>query len=260
MKQEMATDRETQIAKLDAARFLEFSGACAVCQIEAQFADIVRSHVRPLLPHALLAAVVGRIDLEHLQMLHFVGVDYPTAALAALPSSLNLRERPVVKQWLAERDPLVLALPRDAHRLSERERFEIESFGLGHLAIHGSVDISSRSGVYLSFGQVSESVSDEAAKRVLRLMAPALSQALLAVYANERADAIEPANALTTLEKELLKCVTAGRSNGEIAQMRGRSVATVRNQLHATLKKLGISNRTEAARFVLRQDGAWWRG
>ncbi len=235
--------------RVEAMRLYELSRACADCCSEAQFIEIVRTWVRPLLPHGLLAAAVGRVDLNHLEVLRLIGVDYPQGALELLPKVLNLRERPVVQAWLAAREPLIVSLPRDANRLSSRERLEIESFGLGRLAIHGAVDVSSRAGVYLSFGQVDEALTDEALKGQLRLIAPPLSQALMTVHSRARASSPDPLNSLSPAERELLFWLVVGRSNAEIAQLRGRSVATVRNQLHSVFNKLGVSSRIEAVRL-----------
>ena len=47
-------------------------------------------------------------------------------------------------------------------------------------------------------------------------------------------------------ERELLRWLSAGHSNAQIAGLRQRSPATVRNQLWALYQKLGVGRRTEA--------------
>jgi glycosyltransferase involved in cell wall biosynthesis/DNA-binding CsgD family transcriptional regulator len=51
---------------------------------------------------------------------------------------------------------------------------------------------------------------------------------------------------LTDREQELLRWLTAGHSNMQIAELRRRSPATVRNQVCALYEKLGVSKRAEA--------------
>jgi DNA-binding NarL/FixJ family response regulator len=51
---------------------------------------------------------------------------------------------------------------------------------------------------------------------------------------------------LTDREKELLRWLAAGHSNVQIAELRRRSPATVRNQVCALYEKLGVSKRAEA--------------
>jgi LuxR family transcriptional regulator, quorum-sensing system regulator CviR len=232
--------------------FFELAQACADCRTEDQFQRLVRQWVRPLLPHGLLAAVLGRIDLEHLEICRFVGVDYPEEALRQLPLVINLRERPVVQRWVQTREPLVLQLPEDAQLMSERGRFEVEAFQLGRLAIHGLVDLAAKTGSYFSFGQVPVDIDKRALLTTLALVAPLLHQALMAVHQNTVEPKPSPLSILSPAERELLQWVAAGRSNNEIAHLRGRSAATVRNQIHSAFVKLGVSSRIEAVRIVLK--------
>jgi DNA-binding CsgD family transcriptional regulator len=52
---------------------------------------------------------------------------------------------------------------------------------------------------------------------------------------------------LSPVERELVVWLAEGRSNAEIAAMRCRSLATVRNQLHQLYRKLGVKTRGQAA-------------
>jgi DNA-binding NarL/FixJ family response regulator len=49
---------------------------------------------------------------------------------------------------------------------------------------------------------------------------------------------------LSSAEREVFELVRRGLSNKEIAAERGRSVATVKNQLQAVFQKFGVSSRT----------------
>lgn len=62
-----------------------------------------------------------------------------------------------------------------------------------------------------------------------------------------------PGSAAT--ERELFRWVAAGRTNAEIAALRGRSLATMRNQLHSAYAKLGVANRAEAMRVLHAGNG-----
>lgn len=232
--------------------FYGLARACAGCASEEQFADLVRTWVRRLLPHGVLIAAIGRIDLEHLEIQHAIGVDCPPDALSQIPRLLNLRDRPVVRHWLRTGEPLCLQLPEDAALTSLRERQEIEHFGLGRLAIHGMVDLKARSGSYFSFGQVDTSLDRSVLLDTLRLIVPSLHQAMLQSCRAENDQRADPLAALTAAERELMQWVAAGRTNNEIAELRNRSAATVRNQIHSAFVKMGVTNRSEAIRVLLR--------
>jgi DNA-binding NarL/FixJ family response regulator len=57
---------------------------------------------------------------------------------------------------------------------------------------------------------------------------------------------------LTSAEREVAVLVSAGCSNGDIAQRRRTSVRTVENQLASVFKKLGIASRHELVERVAR--------
>ena len=52
--------------------------------------------------------------------------------------------------------------------------------------------------------------------------------------------------ALSEAEQEIMHWLAQGKTNMQIAHLRGRSAATVRNQLHSVFRKLGVETRTQA--------------
>ena len=243
-------DRNKIDSRREAQLLYSLANECSRCRSRHDFEQIARTSARTLLAHTSLIAAVGRIDLDHLEIVHVIPVDYPEAGTAALRRWLNLRERPALMHWLRSREPLVLDITQDAHLLSELERNEIESLQLGRVAAHGVVDLAARSGSYLSFAGVPPETPKVQLERMLRLIVPHLHQALEATRRNER-DAAPSGAVLTIIERELLRLVAAGRTNAEIALTRGRSEATVRNQLTVAFRKLGVRNRMEAVRADL---------
>ncbi|MGE5263755.1 MAG: response regulator [Acidobacteriota bacterium] len=58
---------------------------------------------------------------------------------------------------------------------------------------------------------------------------------------------------LSSREMEILKCITRGQSNKEIAKMLGISRQTVKNHMTSILRKLAVNDRTQAAVYALRR-------
>jgi DNA-binding NarL/FixJ family response regulator len=58
---------------------------------------------------------------------------------------------------------------------------------------------------------------------------------------------------LSPREMEILRFVTQGKSNKEIAQSLGISHQTVKNHMTSILKKLDVRDRTQAAVYALRR-------
>jgi DNA-binding CsgD family transcriptional regulator len=223
---------------------------CSDCRSQADFTRIVRSSGQALLPHASLIAALGRVDLDHLEIVHIAAVDYPTVGVTSLRRLANLRDRPALKHWIECRSPMVLDIGHDAYMMSELERNEIATLKLGRIAAHGVVDLAARSGSYLSFTGVDEGLPRQHVEQQLRLIVPHLHQALVSCYMCEQRAPVA-GESLTRTEHEILRWVSAGRTTAEIALMRGRSASTVRNQLTVIFRKLGVRNRAEAVRVEL---------
>lgn len=63
----------------------------------------------------------------------------------------------------------------------------------------------------------------------------------------------ETFRALSTREMEILKLITRGLSNKEIAKSLGISRQTVKNHMTSILRKLAVNDRTQAAVYALRR-------
>jgi len=64
----------------------------------------------------------------------------------------------------------------------------------------------------------------------------------------------QPSKELTPRERSILVLVAEGKRNREVAQALGISEATVENHLHHIFQKLGVTTRTEAARYILERQ------
>lgn len=223
---------------------------CSTCRDQQDFERIARTSARELLPHASLIAALGRIDLEHLEIVHLAAVNYPQEGVDALRRTFNICDRPALMHWLRTREPLVLDLACDGGLMSELERENVKALRRGRVAAHGVVDLTARSGSCLIFAGVEAGLSQAAIVATLQLITPHLHQALVAAHLNNGA-AVAMHAGLTSTERDVLRLVAAGRTNADIAKARGRSESTVRNQLTVAFRKLGVRNRAEAVRVAL---------
>lgn len=225
--------------------------AVDVCS-EAAFHDLVINHVAALLPHGTLLAVLGEFTFEHLTIQHHITCRYPEWAFAQIPKVINIRERPVIARWLKTRKPVIVDLEHDAKLLSERKLFEIQAFSLGRIAVHGLPDLNNHMGSYFSFALVDPALDRAVLSQRLSMICPLLHIALSQVFRQSKAIGA-PEHDLTAIERELLTWLAAGRSNQQMAELRQRSLSTVRNQLEKLYAKLGVSTRAEAVALALRQ-------
>lgn len=238
---------------IDPLALYELVNRCIDCDDLAQFKRVLEQLLPSLLPHRGMIAVIGSIDLDHLQVLRVLDVDAPPALLGELAYPLRMSDRLALKTWLTQRQPVVLG-GDDGHGLmSGTEARELSQHQLGRVAAHGEVDLAARSGSYFSFFGVDRALPAPQIRRLLESIIPPLHQAFVRLHKSTLAHDCDAENqVLTDTELEILKWVSAGRSNSEIAQLRARSVATVRNQLHRIYEKLGVANRLEAVRWLQR--------
>lgn len=239
-----------RLSTKQAIQFADFALAATAVANEADFRALIERQVQPLLPHGILLAVIGQLNFEHLTVHRHVAINYPEWAKDQVIQPINIRDRPLLQRWLHTRAPVIACPVADRALMSEREIYESEAIGLGRLALHGLPDLTSRMGSYFSFAQVPPDIDKAELTQRLTIMTPLLHIALFQAT-RSGSDASPPARNLTAIEQELLVWLAAGRSNDEMAQLRQRSPATIRNQLAKLYEKLGVSTRAEAVAFAL---------
>lgn len=209
---------------------------------EDEFRNYLRERIRPLLPHGMMIAALGRLTVDAVRIDHVIGIDYPQEFIDQVEREISLEKRPVVAHWLANRKPILLDPALHGSMLSEMERREIDDFELGNLAIHGHIDISGRMASYFSFARVPSPLEERYAQ-ILEVLAPHIHAAVMKVIPRSSGLVM-----LSKKELEALRWVVDGRTNRAIAAILGKSDLTVRNQLHQLFRKLGATNRAEAIR------------
>ncbi len=137
-------------------------------------------------------------------------------------------------------------LSRSAYRRLELYRECDRPVGIEHM-MRLWIDPRGRAAARLEFDRATSDF-DERDRAVLDLLLPHLRQFWRAAAARRRrADGLlEPDGRVTVREREIVRHVAAGRTNGEIAWMLGISVDTVRKHLENVYAKLGVHTRTEA--------------
>ncbi len=98
-----------------------------------------------------------------------------------------------------------------------------------------------------------EGIRTVAAGRTFLFAALASSVAAATPGAGWREQTYETPDALTGREREVLKLMTSGISNGEIAAALRLGEGTVRNHVSSILSKLGVSDRTRAVLIALQK-------
>ena len=96
-----------------------------------------------------------------------------------------------------------------------------------------------------------EAVLDVAEGR-LRIPDKAVRRVFAMVRGRRKPVSRQPSNKLTALEREILTLFASGRSYAEIAEARGNSTVTVRNNIYRVQDKLGIATKQELVIWAVR--------
>ncbi|MGM1064464.1 response regulator [Saccharothrix sp. Mg75] len=88
------------------------------------------------------------------------------------------------------------------------------------------------------------------------LIAPSVTARLLAAFAGAgpAATPVQPVEALTEREEQVLAAVAAGCTNGEVAQQLHITLSTVKTHVTSLMNKLGARNRVEIAIWAHETD------
>ncbi|MEY2842353.1 MAG: hypothetical protein RI920_390 [Pseudomonadota bacterium] len=240
-----------QLTTEEAVGFSRFAEAAIECKSANGFVGLINEHVSRFIPHRFMLAIIGQLSFEHLTVHHHVGVNYPDWALAHFTRPSSMRERPLLQRWLHSRSPVIVCTDKDHHLMSEREISESRQIGMGRIALHGLPDLTSRMGSYFSFAQVCAEIDSMTLSYRLALITPLLHVALLQAFRYGAKRPFQTAPKLTRIEEELLMWIVAGRTNQEMANLRSRSPATIRNQLFKMYEKLGVATRAEAVAVAM---------
>jgi DNA-binding NarL/FixJ family response regulator len=115
--------------------------------------------------------------------------------------------------------------------------------------VHGALKAGARGFLLKDAGPELLTQAIRAAANGDALIAPSVTVRLLANFAGSAASTtpVQPIDALTDREEEVLLTVASGRTNAEIAEDLHISLSTVKTHLASLMQKLGVRNRVEIA-------------
>lgn len=123
-------------------------------------------------------------------------------------------------------------------------RSAVRAGALGYILKRSSMDVLERAITLVLAGE-----------RYVQVPAEFLDGADEAAAPAERPRGADPLEGLTARQHEVLKLLALGHSNKEIAKSLGLLEGTVKVHVRDILRKLGVSNRTQAAMLVARAQG-----
>lgn len=221
-----------------------------------QFFVWLQGSLQALMPHQIALCGAYLRQRRSLQFEVFNSVPVPEALQRCAGDAQSEPLRLLQQAWLAAQQrpcavPWTLLEPGGDTQLSDALR----EGGFHDALVHG-VSRPQRPGEIESFFVLlsRQGPWQEAQRHHLELLMPHIHSTWLRVLGNEltlgelrigSADA-PLVRAITERERDILRGLTEGKSNRQIAQMLGISALTVKNHVQNILRKLGVANRAHA--------------
>ncbi|MGB8516292.1 MAG: response regulator transcription factor [Gallionella sp.] len=217
---------------------------------EEEFVQWTQTGLQKIFPHGMLACGIGVLAGQDMDIKHVVFANFPQEYVDSLQQANGLTNSPIMARWMRDLQPILFEpdtqIGNDFGDRAWLEKFH--QFGLINVAAHGQCDLDNESGSYFSFSRIPGSLSKRHAL-LLQLLVPHLHSALVRITPNlfttERTLARMQVP-LTQRESEILKWLSKGKTNAEIAQLMYTSESTVKKHVQRVLLSMGVSTRTEA--------------
>lgn len=215
-----------------------------------QFYLWAQGALQSFLPHELLICAHGDLNARRLRFETFsrsVGDEKLVSMLTEAGDGLVQR---IIQDWQAhERAPRLYATGCARANGEAALLGELDRHGLGRAAAHGCKEAKGDFGSFFVFLRMPVEVAQRLSY-LLELLMPYLHVAFYRMLDHEsedRANVIDGEVPLSAREIEVLQLVRDGRTNQEIGHILNISPLTAKNHVQRILRKLNVSNRTQAA-------------
>lgn len=205
--------------------------------------------LQALLPHDTLICAAGDLSDFSARLDAFTPAPFSTRKLELLGNPDNGLIPRLTRYWQAGGcEPVLLfdAYPDDRERCFLMR--EIRLMELVNCAAHGVIDCHSGCGVLFAFFGVRDGLCGKF-RHGLELLVPHLYMAYQRTILAQSEPAAAEADeclVLSEREREILHWIRIGKTNQEIGQILNISPYTVKNHVQKILRKLNVSNRTQA--------------
>jgi DNA-binding CsgD family transcriptional regulator len=215
----------------------------------------VRTEVRRIFPHEMLASGLGHINAGGIGLDYVVTVDFPMRHIEQLRNKAGAIDSPALRRWITTRDPVLFEAEHPWPDAPPQWVEIVRSNGLVNIASHGVYDEETCLASYNSFHRVPGRLCERHAE-VLRQLAPLMHRVAWRVVERTRdADCARLAS-LSEREAEIAQWVRLGKSNGEIARFTKVSENTVKHHLTSIFGKLGVETRAQLACWLMEHESA----
>ncbi|MDY0961923.1 MULTISPECIES: helix-turn-helix transcriptional regulator [Massilia] len=198
--------------------------------------------VKKFFPYERMIIAHGVVIADQLTITDIFQIGHSQEYLSQLQRKFDVSTRGSLKRWMKNRMPFFIDPEQSCDFVSALELDEIQRFDLKNIAGHGTLDLHSSSGTYVSFCGVRPPLSQWHLD-ALSIIVPQLTE----IYLRQSGIQGRSGNhlVLTVREKSIVRLLVEGTDSKTIGRKLDISEKTVRNQLTALYAKAGVSNRVQ---------------
>jgi len=220
-----------------------------------EYKEWTRKKIRPIFPHETLLSGYGHLHGGGVAIDYVVTVDYPMAYLQALRNPGGGIDSPIMRRWLATREPLLFEADNP---WPDVPAAWLESFRAHHMknvAVHGLEDSKRCIGTYHCLYRIPGRLGDahvEALKQLAPIMHGVLCGAIGLLQVES--DFASRLAGLSSRERDIARWVGLGKSNSEIARLGDLSENTVKHHLTSIFTKLAVETRAQLVHRLAKHE------
>lgn len=219
--------------------FFDFIERSNSCKSETDFCTLVHPALSKILPHRMFTAALGFVSSDHFQRVLAIGFTPEIGSRIGVCS--NRPKLPLIDKW--RQQPRVLrqtswAVPE--RRSKPRDGQPHSELAISNLCAHGQFQVTTFT--YFMFAGMPRRWHDWQ-YHMFELSIPYLSAVLLNIL---RTGNTQTHNTLSKRELEILRWISMGKSNSEVAELLKISSWTVKIHVTNLMRKMGVRTRTQA--------------
>ena len=219
------------------------------------YKEWTRNNLRRVLPHEAMISGWGHRHAGGVGLDMMITIDFPADHLEKIRNRVGAIDTPILWRWLVTEKPVVFDAENPWPDVPAQWLESFRGFGLRNVLAHAQWDVERVGGTYHSLFRMPVAPG-ERESRLFSEVVPLLHETLCRVMQSlSESDRFSAAlESLTAREREIVRWLGIGKTNGEVASINGISENTVKHYVTEIFNKLGVSNRTQLVRRLAEHE------
>lgn len=222
----------------------------------SDFKRWAKKSIRPILPHESLICGLGHLHAGGVSLDCLVTIDFPVEHIQAIRNSAGAIDTPVLRRWLETQEPVYFDAASPWPDTPEVWLNSFRHHRLQNVLAHAMYDRNRCVGTYHSVYRIPKR-PDARYVDTLRRVVPTLHELLCRVVGTHDAGHRFSMRfaALTVRERDVVRWLRFGKTNGEIARLTAMSESTVKHHLTRIYEKLEVETRSQLVSQLVEFEG-----